>query len=520
MSGKLTGLLVILAVAFTISLSWHSYPYDNVVTRWALTVGLVDRGSLSIDPWQMYTSDKAIFEGHYYCDKAVMSSVVAAVVYMPLSALGIESPAPGQLPVGGLARFLVERLTVGGFFLLLLLSLQKMLREKGMDDAIPLLALGAGSILLPYSTLLYGHVPAACLLFLSWYMQGKERYLAADLCGAAAVSFEFPVLLPYLIVLCYRGRAYWKPAKVLRAGGFVMLFLLPQLIHNWIAFGNPFTMGYSLEAVQYFSQIREGFFGFTFPSLSTFYMIALSPERGLFFYMPWVVPALIGLFGRDGIRQALRRGPGLLLVASFLLLFSAQYARTSGWAFGPRYLIPVIPFLAWGLGRYVSCSSRHAFTALILILPSILICLLGVFGEPHQPVHPFEQPLPLPQLNIGLSMMLDGHHSMWILGTAGVVLASLSLLALWGRQIAKTRPSFLAAPVLIVWLVLAIISSGINWGGKIDYYRGLLAEHRHEYDLAAGYYQNALEDPTAPEVVRERVEFCRFMADSVSAVTD
>ncbi len=514
------GQMVIIMAAFSILISWHPYPYDNVITRWALTVGLVDRGTLLIDPWHPYTADKAIFEGHYYCDKAVMSSVAAAIAYLPLSALGIEATPPGQLPVGGLARFLVERLTVGGFLLLLLLYLRKMLREKGIDDSIPLLALGAGSILLPYSTLLYGHVPAACLLFLSWYMQRKGRYLAADVCGAAAVSFEFPVLLPYLVILCYRGWSYWKPVRVLRTAGLVLLFLLPQLIHNQLAFGNPFTMGYSLEAEQQFSQIREGFFGFTVPSFSTFYMIALSPERGLFFYMPWVVPALMGLWGRGGIRQALRRGPGLILVASYLLLFSAQYARTSGWAFGPRYLIPIIPFLAWGLGRYASRSARHAFTSLILVLPSILICLLGLFGEPHQPVHFFERPLPLPQVNVGLTMMLDGHHSSWLLGTVGVVIAALSMLALWAYRIAKTRPSLLALPVLTLWLVLALLSASIEWGGKIDYYRGLLAEHRLEYDLAAGYYQSALEDPTAPGAVRERADFCRFMADSVSAVME
>jgi hypothetical protein len=74
-------------------------------------------------------------------------------------------------------------------------------------------------------------------------------------------------------------------------------------------------------------------------------------------------------------------------------------------------------------------------------------------------------------------------------------------------------------PVLVVWLILALISGSADWGGKIDYYRGLLAEHRREYDLAAGYYLGALEDPAAPEAVRDRLEYCMFMA-SDPAQTD
>jgi hypothetical protein len=500
-------------LVMTISMTvWHPYPYDNVVTRWALTARFVDAGTLSIDPWAFMTADRALWMGHYYCDKAVMSSAAACAVYAPMSLLGLRSAPPGQLPVGGAARFLAERITVGGFFLLLLLCLRRKLLEEGTDPGIPLLALGAGSILLPYSTMLYAHVQAACLLFLSWFFQERKRHLLADVCGAAAVSFEFPVLVLWAIILCYRGRGYWRPVTAARTAGILALFLLPQLAHNWIAFGSPITMGYSLESEQYFSGIREGLFGFTVPSLRTFYMIALSPERGLYFYMPWAVPALAGLWGRGGIRQALRSGPGIPLTAAWILLFSAQYARTSGWAFGPRYLIPMVPFLAWGLGRFASRSPRHAFTSLVLLLPAILTCLLGTFGEPHQPVHPFERPLPLPQLSIGLRMMLDGHHAVWILGTAGALAASLALVAVWAAGFRGTKPCFPAAAVLVPWLVLGFLSSRADWGGKIDYYRGLLAQHRHEYDLAASYYLDALEDPTAPAAVRENYECCRSMA--------
>ncbi|MBD3276853.1 MAG: hypothetical protein GF388_00990 [Candidatus Aegiribacteria sp.] len=502
---KSTVLLFVL-IALAILTSFHTYPYDNVVTRWALTRQVVDKGSIRIDPYVQYTSDRALSEGNYYCDKAVLTSLFAAVPYGASKAI---SSITGLHPSPGLKRYIAERLVTGASLILLLLIIRRFLKKKGYSTFLPLLALGAGSILLPYSTLLYGHVPAAFFIFMSWYFQQSKRYALADLTGALAAAIEFPVLLIFLVLLVYRGRSNLSVKKIARTAGFLVLAFLPQLLHNWAAFGNPLTMGYSLETAEAFEGMSEGLFGFTLPSIRSLYLLVLSPERGLLFYMPWITLGFWGFFSGKRFFTVLKNNPLPIIMISYTVLFSAYYMPTGGWAYGPRHLIPVIPFTAVGLADFVKKNSKRKFTALVLILPSILIALIGVFGEIHQPVHPVENPLPIPQWNIGLQMMLKGHHSLWLLGSIGTIAISSSLLLLWGSFLRKTRISWPGFAILGLWVLLILFSSMQDWGGRIDYYRGVLAQHREEWALAVYYYEKAASDPSAPDIVIERAEYCR-----------
>ena len=243
-------------------------------------------------------------------------------------------------------------------------------------------------------------------------------------------------------------------------------------------------------------------------------MILLSPERGIFFYMPWAFLGLWGLLQGRGFRERLRNDPLPALVLSYILLYSAQNAVTAGWAYGQRYLIPVIPFLALGLGRFASNSPVKRAMAAFSILPGILMALLGVFGEMHLPVHPVSNPLPLPQVSFSLRMLLDGHHSSWVLGAFFAALLAACAIVLWIVLVRRTGIRISSFAWLPFWLALAIPSSMEDWGGKPDYYRGLMAEHRMEWELAAGYYEAALQDETAPPAVVERYEYARARAES------
>jgi len=346
---------------------------------------------------------------------------------------------------------------------------------------------------------------------MSYYCQNRNKYLLADIFGALAAATEFPVIVPFLILAAYRGRHYWNPLKVLQLIGAVILVFIPQFLHNWIAFGNPLTMGYSLETAEAFAGMSRGLFGFTLPSLKAIYLLLLSPERGLFFYMPWTILGIAGFFYGKRFIAVLKNNPIPLMTVTYAILFSAYYMPTGGWAFGPRHLIPIIPFLVIGLAKFITISKKHLFIAAVLVLPSILIALIGTFGEIHQPVHPFENPISIPQLNIGLTMMIDGHHSLWLFGGAVVLVLTIALLFLWRAALKKSQFTWAGIAGLLLWCLLIIPSSLQHWGGKTDYYRGVLAEHRQEWALAAEYYNAASEDPSAPDIVNERIEFCRLM---------
>ncbi|MBN1433116.1 hypothetical protein JW921_00035, partial [Candidatus Fermentibacterales bacterium] len=368
-------LLVVLFSVLALSVL-HPYPYDNVQTRWALTRRLVEHGSIDITPWSHLTCDVAFYEGRYYCDKAVMTSLLAALPHAPLYWISRAAGWDGAGGFQAFARFLSERVVCTGSLVLLLLLLARLARSRGEPALIPLLAVGLGSVLLPYSTLLYGHVPAAAAIFASFFFQSRGRYGLADLFGALASAIEFPVLLPFAVLLLYRPRSSWGLRPLARLAGITLACFLPQILHNWIAFGSPFRMGYSLEASEAFGRIHEGLFGFTLPKLSTAYTQLLSAERGLLFYMPWALPGFLGFFAGRGFRRVLRTDPRPLLVVLFLLLFSSTFARTGGWAYGPRYLIPVVPFLASGLGRFGELSPVRRGLVMWLLLPAVLLTLL------------------------------------------------------------------------------------------------------------------------------------------------
>ena len=506
-AGKYPIILIIL-LSLTILSVFHPYPYDNVVTRWALSRQLFDSASIIIDPYIQYTNDRAFSNNHYYCDKAVLTSIAAAIPYGITKA--IANLTEFEIPPSA-CRYIAERLSAGISFILLMLFMLKELQRSKKPLLLPLIALGAGSILLPYSTLLYGHVPAAFFLFISYCCQGREKYLQADIFGALAAAIEFPVILPFLILVAYRGGKYWNPLRILQFAGITTLAFMPQFLHNWIAFGSPLTMGYSLETAEAFEGMSRGLFGFTLPSLKAIYLLLLSPERGLFFYMPWTVLGIAGFFHGKRLISVLKKNPLPLMIITYVILFSAYYMPTGGWAFGPRHLIPIIPLFAIGLAKFVSISRKHQFMAAVLVLPSILIALIGTFGEIHQPVHPFENPVPLPQWNIGLSMMLDDHHSLWLFDTTGAVTATIAMLLILGAVLKKSQFTLKGIVGLLLWCMLIIPSALQSWGGKADYYRGVLAQHRQEWRLASEYYEAAAEDPSAPDIVNESCEFCRLM---------
>lgn len=505
-------LVVSLAASVVASLmAFHPYPYDHVVSRWALVRSIVDDGTMKIDAYSGLTSDRSEWEGHAYSDKSALLSFACVPPAALMKAAGVGSG--GSIPLAGFdpARYLCERLLVTGLLALLLFLLIHRSAAERIDPLPAVAAAGLGGILLPYSTALYPHVPAAALLFAGYSMQQKGRFRASDACCALAAAMDYTVLVLYAVLVLFRPRAWWRPGGMLQAILISAAAFAPQMAYNAVCFGSPFRMGYALEASEAFAALHSGFFGFTAPSPGQFAYLLLSPERGLLFYMPWIAAGLAGLVSRTGGGR-LRMDPGLVMTVAYLILYSALHTRTQGWAFGPRYLIPVVPFAALGLSRFAARGPRERWAAAFLVIPGILQAFLGLFGEMHLPVHPVEQAVPLPQYSISLRMLLDGHHSMWLAGTIGVavvLLISALVAAALFRGGRFSPASLLAVPIL---LALALSSLSQDWGGRIDYYRGVLAEHRMEYGLAATYYARAAQDPTAPPVVAERAARCGFLS--------
>lgn len=115
-----------------------------------------------------------------------------------------------------------------------------------------------------------------------------------------------------------------------------------------------------------------------------FYILMLSDERGLFFFAPIFLLALFGI--RHALRELEKMKERsaffvlLALVAVNIFLYSSWGDPWGGWAYGPRYLIPSMPWfalfsaLALTYGKNVVLKKGFAF---FLFLYSSAIALLG-----------------------------------------------------------------------------------------------------------------------------------------------
>lgn len=156
--------------------------------------------------------------------------------------------------------------------------------------------------------------------------------------------------------------------------------LLPRLL---IAVGLPFVVGVSVLLVMNFRRfgsvfetgygdvLNEGFFGA--PWFEGVAAVLVSPGRGLLWMAPLVLLAPYGLvlLARGGERMR----PGLALGAFLALLIpvAVMPGWHGGYTYGPRYLLPALPFLWMGVAEVLDRWSAPAS-------PRWIAIALGVLG--------------------------------------------------------------------------------------------------------------------------------------------
>lgn len=143
-------------------------------------------------------------------------------------------------------------------------------------------------------------------------------------------------------------------------------------IYNVETFGALLSIGYQYNR---FTWMHRGFFGLIFPpSIGSVGEMLLGVQRGLFFYSPFLLLALVGYFsfpaGRRNILILSATVPALHVLA-----IACMVHPLGGMAFGPRYLAPMVPFLAiptaLGLQKFPRVGS--ALIALSVLLTTIAV---------------------------------------------------------------------------------------------------------------------------------------------------
>src|SRR5215217_8512275 len=148
----------------------------NQDSRMALIMSVVHHHQLNIDPYEERTGDKALYNGHYYSDKAIGTAVLGVPVYAVLSKL-----LPGS-EVEKYSLYLVTLFVVSvpsAVLSLLLYQLMRVLGGSCIWALILTLIYSFGTLAFPFSTMLFGHQLAATFAFAAFFVLVKARLRTA-----------------------------------------------------------------------------------------------------------------------------------------------------------------------------------------------------------------------------------------------------------------------------------------------------------------------------------------------------
>jgi hypothetical protein len=229
------------------------------------------------------------------------------------------------------------------------------------------------TLVMPFAVNLFGHILAALAGFgafavLLYEREGRPRTRLVVLAGLAAgfaVVIEYPLALAGAIVGLYAvlradviaaGLSGAGRRAVAYAGG-VLAGAAPLALYNLWAFGSLTTMSYD-NAVDFQGKSghatlglnSSGFFGITMPDGRAALELLLSP-RGMLALTPVIALGVVGtvlLYRRGRRAEALTIG-GVAL--AFLVYDAGYWLPFGGGSPGPRFLVPVLPFLALGMAE-------------------------------------------------------------------------------------------------------------------------------------------------------------------------
>ena len=241
----------------------------------------------------------------------------------------------------------------------------------------------------------------------------KARAALAGLAVGLAVASEFDAAIAaggILVLGLLRARRFGQ-SMILWS---ILPLLLIPLTNLW-SFGSPFQIAYRFSS--FFPGMHGGVLpGIRLPQVSAIPLLLISPSRGLFFWSPWLLLSLLGFFRLRPIHRPLALTCASVALLQLFLIAGFSYPE-GGWALGPRYLAPILPFLAL-LSSYGLKMLPRLGTGLIGL--SILLIGLGTITNPMPP--PMPSPLThwfLPHLmegkvspNLGLLLGLSGSASL------------------------------------------------------------------------------------------------------------
>lgn len=349
-------------VYFVVCAAWtrHAPVSWNDIARVAAIESLVERGTWAIDdsPWFAQTQDKVFLNGKFYSDKLPLLSWAAAGVYrLVRQGLNFSLAPDCAARAAGCAYYLLTMLFMGVPASVLILLMFDFARQQNLPlwgAVLATLALGFGTMVLPYSMVLNHHLSAAASLFAAFYLlvthaNRDKRWIAGiGFFSALAVTLDplsgiFALALFVLTIMRFRSRAAF----------FVLGALPPLLLTAWLDWQMAGTIiplylipgGYDFPGSQFPPTIGGNG---TPDDLAQYAFKMFLGAQGLYAYNPILIFALVGLVivvlhrTHPLWREALVAGIAFVLLSLYL---ATRTGNLGGVAYGERWFVHAIPLV-------------------------------------------------------------------------------------------------------------------------------------------------------------------------------
>jgi hypothetical protein len=231
-------------------------------------------------------------------------------------------------------------------------------------------------------------------------VQARRLAWAIGLFAGWAVVSEFPAAVPVLFIVALAlatisrsspGAAAIRGVLIRVVGGGAIAGLV-LLAYNTAAFGSPLHLGYASE--EGFEHLHTGLFGISQPEWWRVREILTGAYRGLIPVSPLMALTPIGFVVLAKTRQ--RTGAAIVAAAIgifYLVLNASYFYWEGGWAFGPRHVMPALPFLALGLAPLWDGWPPAGRAVLMAAwLWGVALTLVAVSTTPQPPAS-FERPV-------------------------------------------------------------------------------------------------------------------------------
>jgi hypothetical protein len=380
------GVLAICAVVFGYA-SVVQGGGENQFAHLALVRSLAD-GTPIVDPYHRESKDLAWHEGHYYSTKAPGLAFLTVGPYFVLDRTGLLNASADALETDPRSVALWALVLIG--VVLPAAMLLFLLRRVGDDvepelGAVTAVTAGLCTLLFPFATVFFDHILAAALGFaafaLLFYVPDRlAMTLLAGLIAGLAITAEYPLGLVVLAVGAYALRDGDRLRRGACYATGVVVGVLPLLLYNWWAFGSPFHLSYENAIIEpgvsghdVLGANDQGLYGVDVPQRGVAMQLLFS-RIGLITVTPVVLAGAAGLvlLWRKGRRW--EAGLAGFLVIAYVFYNSGYATPFGGGTPGPRFLIPMLPFVALG---FATAYRAWPWQTIALAVPSGLI-MLGV----------------------------------------------------------------------------------------------------------------------------------------------